>query len=72
VGHAGAHLVKAQGAQVLGHDAGGTELAVAQLGVGVEIAPPGDDPRFGGLGCGVDLGGQRTGGDVGDGHGVPW
>ena len=38
---AGAHLVQAQRAQVIGHDAGGAELAVAQLRVGVKVAPPG-------------------------------
>jgi glycerol-3-phosphate dehydrogenase len=38
VRHAGAHLVQAQGAQVLGNDAGGAELAVAQFRVGVDIS----------------------------------
>ncbi len=51
---------KTQRAQVLGHDAGGAELAVAQFGVLVEVAPPGDDGGFDGRSGLVDGGGERT------------
>jgi hypothetical protein len=35
---------------VLGHDASGAEFAVAELGVLVQVAPPGDDLGFEGGG----------------------
>ncbi len=38
----GPDLVEAELAQMRGDDAGGAELAVAEFGVGVQVAPPGD------------------------------
>ena len=60
VGHARAHLVQAQRAQVIGDHAGGAELAVAQFGVLMQIAPPGDDGGFDARGRLVDGGGKRN------------
>jgi hypothetical protein len=37
------HAVEAQLAQVVGDDLRGADLAIAELGVLVEVAPPGDD-----------------------------
>ena len=68
VGDAGAHLVEAEPLQVLGDDAGGAELAVAELGVGMDVASPGDHPALDLLGGGVDLVGERRGGDGGFEH----
>ena len=41
----------------------GAELAVAELGVGVEVAPPGDDARLDGFRRLVDQAGDRARGD---------
>ncbi len=70
VRHAGTHGVEAQRLQVRLHDACGAELAVAQLGVLVQVAPPGDDLGFDGLGRAVDAGGEGTGDDLGLRHGL--
>jgi hypothetical protein len=43
-----AHLVEAEVAQVRLDDGGGAELAVAELGVRVQVTPPGDDPSLDG------------------------
>ena len=58
VGDAGAHLVQPQRLQVQGHDLGGAEFAVAQFGVLVQVAPPGDDGGLERGGLFVDEGGQ--------------
>ena len=63
VGHAGADLVEAERAQVLGDDAGGAEFAIAEFGVLVQVAPPGDHLGFDGAGSVVDTGVQRKAGD---------
>ncbi len=68
VGHAGQHFIETQFAQVFGDDAGGAELAVAEFGVGVKIAPPGDDLLFERWRRGIDQGpecrARRGGGGV--------
>ena len=69
----GAHLVEAERAQVGGDDAGGAHLAVAELGMGVQVAPPGDQLRLDGRDRGIDLGAESVGvihGDGMGGHGV--
>jgi hypothetical protein len=68
-------LVEAEGAQVVGHDLRRARLAIAELGVLVEIAAPGDDLGFQPVG---DLGDPRVEGKgfVGCVHGgiiiPPW
>jgi hypothetical protein len=67
MGHAGAHFV-AQALEVLGHQRAGAHLAVAQLGVLVDVAVPGDDLGFEGVGQGVEAvaevcGGRGQGGE---------
>ena len=58
--HPGAHLVQAQRAQVIGDHAGGAELAVAEFGVLMQVAPPGDDGGFDAHHRLVDGGGDGT------------
>ena len=58
MGHAGAHVVQPQRTQVLGHDGGGAELAVAEFWVLVQVASPGDDGGFERGGSSVDGRGQ--------------
>ena len=48
------HLVHAQALEVLGHQLARAELAVAELGVLVDVAPPADELLFDGLGGDVD------------------
>jgi hypothetical protein len=62
--HLGPHLVEAERAQVRRDDAGGAELAVAELGVGVEVAPPGEDLRLQGGRLLVDGRGKAAGFDA--------
>ncbi len=68
----GAHVVEAELAQVSGDDGGGADLAVAELGVRVNVAPPGDQLRFDRRHGGIDLGGESVHGNAGGGHGVSW
>ena len=68
----GAHVVEAELAQVGGDDGGGADLAVAELGVRVQVAPPGDQLRFDRRHGGIDLGGESVHGNAGGGHGVSW
>jgi hypothetical protein len=56
-----ANLVEAERAQVVGHDLRGAHLAVAELGVLVEVAAPGDDAGFDGVSGRVHGGVEREG-----------
>ena len=69
VGDLGADLVEAELAQVRGDDARGAELAVAELGVGVQIASPGDHLRLDAGDRRVDRGGEAVRSNAGVGHG---
>ncbi len=40
------HGIEAERAQVIGDDLRGARLAIAELGILVEVAPPGDDARL--------------------------
>ena len=51
---------------------GGADLAVAELGVRVQVAPPGDQLRLDRGDGGIDLGGESVHGNAGGGHGVSW
>ena len=63
-----AHLVQAQRAQVLRDEPRGAHLAVAELGMLVQVAPPGDDLRLHAVGGGGE-GGIEAEGGVGSVHG---
>ena len=52
-----------------GDDGRGAELAVAELGMGVEIAAPGDDLRVQRGGSAVQVRGKAAGFDAAGGHG---
>ncbi len=47
--------LEAQGPQVVRHDLGGPHLAIRELRMRVNVAPPGDDLRFDLGGAAVDL-----------------
>jgi hypothetical protein len=70
VRHFRVDFIQAELAQVRRDDGRGARLAVAELGMLVEIAPPGDDLRLDLVRCGIDPGGRRTGGRVVLRHGV--
>ena len=63
-----AHLVQPELAQVRGDDGRGAELAVAELGVLVQVAPPSQHAGFDGLRGGIDLFGKGAGDHVACGH----
>ena len=65
----GAHVVEAERAQVRGDDAGGAELAVAELGVRVQVTAPLDHAWLESGGGGIDGRVQRAGDGGGCGHG---
>ena len=61
VGDAALHLVEADRAQVGLHDVGGAELAVAELGMRMQVTPPRDHAGLDRDCCRIDLFGQRAG-----------
>jgi hypothetical protein len=67
-----ADVVEAELLQVGGDDRGGADLAVAELRVRMQVAPPGDQLRFDRRHGGVDLGGESVHGNASGGHGVSW
>ena len=44
--YVGAHFVEAQAAQMLGHQRRGSELAIAEFRISMNVAPPSDNPVF--------------------------
>ena len=72
-GHAdfGTHLVEPEGAQMRSDDSRGPELAVAELGVGMDVAPPRDQLRLDGGDGGIDPGGERVDGRARGGTAAP-
>jgi hypothetical protein len=68
----GAHFVELERAQVRGDDRCGAHLAVAELGVLVDVASPRDEARDDGGDGGVDTAGERVGGVGGHGRLLGW